>query len=254
MSYGFQQGGGGAHHPHQPGYGAAVAHASVEERASFITKTYLHLVGAIFAFVAIEAVIMISGFGEKLLEWAFFGGRWGWLLFLGGFMAVSYIADRWARSDTSIGMQYAGLTLYTVAEAVLFAPLVLMAILLDVETGGSGGGLLGKAGIITVVLFAGLTGVVFITRKDFSFMRGILMFGGFAAMGMILASIAFGFSLGLFFSWAMVVFAAGSILYNTSNVMLYYRTDQHVAAALSLFASFALLLWYVLRIVMASRD
>ncbi|MEM9069076.1 MAG: Bax inhibitor-1 family protein [Myxococcota bacterium] len=250
MNYGFQQQGGG----YSPeAYGGAVAHASVEERASFITRTYLHLVGAIFAFVAIETVIMVTGLGETLLNLALMG-RWSWLIFLGGFMAVSYIADKWARTSTSVGMQYAGLILYTVGEAILFAPLVLMAVILDAETGGSGYGLLGKAGLITVVLFGGLTGVVFLTRKDFSFLRSILMFGGFAAMGIIVASIAFGFSLGLFFSWAMVVFAAGSILYNTSNVMLYYRTNQHVAAALSLFASFALLLWYVLQIVMASRD
>ena len=39
-------------------------------------------------------------------------------------------------------------------------------------------------------------------------------------------------------------------LYHTSNVMLHYRTDQHVAAALALLAAVALLFWYVLRIMM----
>ena len=56
----------------------------------------------------------------------------------------------------------------------------------------------------------------------------------------------FGFSLGLWFSLAMIVLAAGSILYNTSNVLHRFRLDQHVAASLSLFASVALLLYYVL--------
>ncbi len=234
-------------------YRASVAHASVDERASFITKTYLHLVGAIFAFVAFEAVLITTGAAEKLLELAFMS-QYGWLLFLGGFMLVSHIADRWARSSTSIGMQYLGLGVYTVAEAILFAPLVVMAIYLSVESGGGGFEILGKAGGITVLLFAALTAVVFVTRRDFSFMKGVLMFGGIAAMAAIVGSIFFNFSLGIWFSWAMVVFAGCSILYNTSNVMLHYRRDQHVAAALSLFASFALLLWYVLRIVMASRD
>ncbi len=250
MSFGFQQ------HtaPHGSGYGAAVARAPVEERAAFLTRTYIHLVGAIFAFVALEALIIVSGLGESLLRLAIRGGSWGWLLFLGGFMFVSHLADRWARSETSVGVQYAGLGLYTLAEAILFAPLVLLAVALDAENGGTGSGLLVKAGAITVVLFGGLTGVVLLTRRDFSFLRSVLLFGGLAAMGLIVASALFGFSLGLFFSWAMVAFAACSILYNTSNVMLHYRTDQHVAAALSLFASFALMLWYVLRIVMASRD
>lgn len=238
---------------YQQGYGQAVAHASVDERASFILKTYLHLVGAIFAFVAFEAVIQISGLGMKLLELTFLGGRFGWLLFLGLFMVVSWVADKWARSDTSPGMQYAGLALYTVAEAVIFAPLILMAISLDASTGGTGGGILLSAGVITIVLFGALTGVVFITRKDFSFLRSVLIFGGFAAMALIVASLIFGFHLGIIFCWAMVVFAAVSILYKTSNVLHYYRTDQHVAAALQLFASFALLLYYVIIILMDRR-
>ena len=52
---------------------------------------------------------------------------------------------------------------------------------------------------------------------------------------------------------ACLVLAAGSILYNTSNVLHHYRTDQHVAAALNLFASFALLLYYVLMILSSRR-
>lgn len=238
---------------YQQGYGQAVAHASVDERASFIMKTYLHLAGAIFAFVAFEAVIQVSGLAMKLMELAFLGGRFGWLIFIGAFMAVSYVAEKWARSDTSLGMQYAGLALYTVAEALIFGPLILMAISLDASTGGSGGGILLSAGLITLVLFGALTGVVFITRKDFSFLRSVLIFGGIAAMALIVASIIFGFNLGIIFCWAMVVFAAVSILYKTSNVLHYYRTDQHVAAALQLFASFALLLYYVIIILMDRR-
>ena len=48
----------------------------------------------------------------------------------------------------------------------------------------------------------------------------------------------------------MVVFASGAILYNTSNLLHRYDPDQYVAAALSLFASVALLFWYVLQILM----
>ena len=65
-------------------------------------------------------------------------------------------------------------------------------------------------------------------------------------------SIVFGFSLGLLFSGAMVIIASISILYNTSNVLHRYNPQQHVAAALSLFASVALLFWYILRIFMGS--
>ena len=80
------------------------------------------------------------------------------------------------------------------------------------------------------------------------------MVAGFAAMGLIACSILFGFQLGNLFTVAMIVFASAYILYDTSNVMHHYRTDQHVAAALALFARWRLLFWYILRLVMASRD
>jgi uncharacterized protein len=103
------------------------------------------------------------------------------------------------------------------------------------------------------LLFAGLTATAFITRKDFSFLGSILTVCGFIALGVIVCSILFGFTLGLLFSAIMVFFAAGSILYTTSNIMHHYRTNQHVAASLALFSGVMLLLWYVLRIVMGSR-
>jgi len=241
-----QQGHGGSH------YQQTVANASVDERSSFIVRTYLHLVGAIFAFVAIEAVLVVSGIAMKITE-VVATNRFAWLLLIGAFIGVSYVAEKWARSDTSKGMQYAGLLAYTVFEAIIFAPLILLAMFVATEESGNPFAILGKGGLITVVLFAGLTGVVMITRKDFSFLRSFIMFGGFAALIMIVVSVIFGFQLGLWFMWAMVMLAAGSILYNTSNVLHHYRTDQHVAAALNLFASFALLLYYVLMILSSRR-
>ncbi len=107
---------------------------------------------------------------------------------------------------------------------------------------------------MTGVTFAGLTAMVLISKKDFSFMRGALTVAGFSAMGLIVVSILFGMSLGTWFAWAMAAFAAGAIVYQTSNIVHVYRPGQHVAAALGLFASVALLLWYVLRIFMASDD
>ncbi|MGC4064189.1 MAG: Bax inhibitor-1 family protein [Polyangiaceae bacterium] len=64
----------------------------------------------------------------------------------------------------------------------------------------------------------------------------------------------FGFQLGTFFSVLMVGFAGAAILYDTSAVMRDYPTDRYVGAALQLFASVALMFWYVLRIFMSSRD
>ena len=226
----------------------AVAHATVDQRASFIVKTYLHLTGAIFAFVLLEAKFVVSGIFELVAEFILAGplsGRLGWLLVLVAFIAVSWVADRWARSDTSQAMQYMGLGLYVVAEAVIFIPLLYLAAFF------SDPAVIPTAGLVTLVLFGGLTGVVFLTRKDFSFLRGILGMLAIGALGFIIAGAIFGFNLGLIFSWAMVALACGYILYHTSQIMLYYRTDQHVAASLALFADVMLLLWYVIQILMA---
>ena len=55
-----------------------------------------------------------------------------------------------------------------------------------------------------MVGFAGLTAVAFVTRKDFSVLRGMLMWGGVVAMLAIVGGILFGFELGTWFSVAMI--------------------------------------------------
>jgi FtsH-binding integral membrane protein len=220
--------------------------ASASDRATFIRKTYLHLAGAILAFIGLESYFLNASWAPGLVQ-TMMGGQFSWLIVLGAFMGVSWIADKWARSNASPGKQYLGLGLFIVAEAIIFLPLLFIA------TYYSSPDVIPMAGIITGLLFAGLTATAFITRKDFSFMKGILTIGGFVAMGVIVCSMIFGFNLGLFFSGAMVLFAGGSILYTTSNIIHHYRTDQHVAAALSLFSGVMLLLWYVIRILMAAR-
>jgi FtsH-binding integral membrane protein len=171
-----------------------------------------------------------------------------WFIVLALFMGVSFLANWWAHSSTSKTMQYLGLGLYVVAEAIIFVPLLFIA------ANFSGGDTIVKAGIVSLGLFAGLTATVFITRKDFSFLGPILTIGGFIALGFIAASLLFGFSLGSLFAFIMVGFAATAILYSTSNVLHQYHPSQHVAASLSLFASVALLFWYILTIFNSSDD
>ena len=137
-----------------------------------------------------------------------------------------------------------------VAEAIIFLPLMFFAAYYS----GDDFEIFAKAGIVTLGLFLGLTAVVFLTKKDFSFLGPILMIGGFLALGFIVSGIVFGFSLGNIFAFVMVAFAGGAILYNTSNILHRYNTNQHVAASLALFASVALLFWYVLQIFMGSDD
>jgi hypothetical protein len=232
--------------------GPSAAKAGATARATFIRKTYTHLAGAIALFAAIETVLLgpLAHITKPLLmKMLTFAGPYSWLVVLGAFMAVGYIADRWARSATSKGMQYLGLALYVVAESIIFLPLLWIA------TRFAGSDVLPSAVLLTVFLFIGLTGTVFITKKDFSFLRTILMVGGFVAMGLIVCAILFGFNLGILFSAAMIALAGGYLLYYTSNVLHHYQPGQHVAAALALFAAVALLFYYVLLLFLQmSRD
>ncbi|MFK7991649.1 MAG: Bax inhibitor-1 family protein [Sandaracinaceae bacterium] len=231
----------------RPGF--AAIDASVDARAGFLVKTYLHLVMAIFAFTFLEIGIFRTGSDVVFMNAlnTYLPGRLGQIVVLGLFMASGFVANRWARSSTSPAMAYAGLGLAVVAWSIMFIPMLSAAVHYTDP------GLLPSAALTTLVLFGGLTGIVFLTRKDFSFLRGILGVATLGALGTIVASLVFDLSLGTLFSGAMVVLAGGYVLYDTSNVLHHYRTDQHVPAALALFGSIALMFWYVLRIFM-SRD
>jgi len=226
----------------------SVANSPATERAAFIRRTYAHLAVALLGFIAVEYYLVHSSFAASLVS-SMLGGM-SWLIVLGLFMGVSYLANKLAASQTSQQMQYIGLGLFVVAEAIVFLPLLYIA------TFYAGEGLIATAGLMTLLLVGGITATVFITKKDFSFMGSVLSMGGFVALGFILCSMIFGFSLGLVFSSVMVLFAGGSVLYSTSNILHRYNTDQHVAASLSLFASVALLFFYILQVLMSlsSRD
>ncbi len=229
-------------------FGNSAADALPAERAQFIRKTYLLLAAAIMAFIVVEGFLFMSGAAHMIANVIFSGGSMGWLLVLGLFMGVSYLANRWAVSETSPLTQYLGLGIFIIAEAVIFVPLIFMATYYSDD-----GAVLVKAGITTLGLFMGITATVFITRTDFSFLGPIVAIGGFAALGFIVSSAIFGFSLGSVFAFAMVAFAGTAILYNTSQVLHQYNPKQYVAASLTLFAGIALLFWYILTIF-SSRD
>lgn len=223
----------------------SVANSPVDARSEFIRKTYVHVAGALAAFALLLAFFLrIPAMQQLALSMT---SGMNWLIVLGAFMGISWLANNWAHNGASRQKQYLGLGLFVVAEAVIFLPIIMMATLYDPKV-------IGQAALATLALFLGLTFVAFTTRKDFSFLGGMLKIGFFIAIGLIVASFFFGgLSLGIWFSGAMVLLAAGSILYNTSNIIHHYRSDQYVAASLGLFASVALLFWYILRIFM-SRD
>lgn len=234
-------------------FGTVAINASEDARRTFIRKTYTHLAAAVYVFAALEWLFISLGWDETALRLIGSGGLM-WLAVLGAFMVVSWIANSWALSATSIGKQYAGLFLYVFAESIIFLPLLALAKFKSVQFVGQDVNVIAAAGITTAIMFAGLTALVFLSGKDFSFLGKFLGLSMIGAFALIVASALFGFNLGIWFVVAMVVAACGYILYYTSQIMHQFRTDQYVAAALALFASVALLFWYILQIFMSSRD
>ena len=222
----------------------SAADSSVTERTGFIRRTYLHVAGAIAAFALLEVYIFAAGYAE-LIAGTLLGSRYSWLIVLGIFMGVSFIANKFAHSQTSQGAQYFGLGLFVVAEAIIFVPILYIA-------DGFFPGAISTAAYVTALLVIGLTATVFITKKDFSFLGSFLKIAFMIAFGIIVCSFFLPYSLDSYlFSGAMALLASAAVLYTTSNILHQYHPGQHVAAALSLFSSIALLFWYVLQIIMS---
>lgn len=221
-----------------------VSELSTEARSNFISKTYSHVAAAILLFTAIEFYLFNSGLVVPLSKWIL---SFNWLVIIGALMLVGWLATHVAHQVQSRPLQYLALAGFVIAQAVIFAPLLLIASLMQP-------GIIESAVWITLFGTGGLTAVAFITRKDFSFMRGMLMWAGMLALVGIAGSVLFGFELGTWFSVAMIGFAGAAVLYDTSNIIHHYPEDRYVGAALALFSSIVLMFWYVLRLLMASRD
>jgi FtsH-binding integral membrane protein len=212
--------------------------ADVAGRARFITRTYQHLLGAILLFTGVEVALFQSGLSVPIARAML---SVPWLLVLGAFMVAGWMFSGIAARAQGLGAQYAALAGYVLAEALIFVPLLYI-----VESIAPGA--IGSAAALTLVGFGALTGIAMTTAKDFSAMGGILRWIGAAAILLIVGSLIFGFSLGMLFSFAMVVFAGATILFSTSKILRRYPEDRYVSASLELFASVALMFWYVLRI------
>ncbi len=221
-----------------------VAELDDTTRADFVVRVYQHLLLAVFAFVVIETMFFEFGIAKGAYD--FLAGSSGsWLLILGGFMVVSWLATNAAHDILNPSKQYAGLFALAGAEALIFAPFLYYV--LKVQSGGANTLLAAIA--ITVVGFAGLSAVAFTTRRDLSFLRPMLLWGGVCALVLIGSAVLFGVALGVWFSVAMIALAGASILYQTQTIMRRYPAEAYVGAAVQLFASVMMLFWYVLRLV-----
>ena len=219
---------------------SAVAMADVDTRATFILRTYLHLASAVVGCVALLYGLFSLGLAAPIARAML---SISWLVPMGAFMVVNWLASRAAHQAEDIGTQYLALAGFVVAQALILVPLLFMA-------QQFAPGVIESAASVTLLGFAGLTFIAFYTRKDFSFLRSLLIWGGVGALVLIIGGALFGYQLGTFFIVGMIVLAGAAILYDTSNVLHHYPEERYVAASLELFASLGLLFWYVLSFFM----
>ena len=235
MNQGYQSG--------HSAYGHAGVQSAVDSRAKFIVRTYNHLFGAILLFAGLEVFYFMTGISNLIMAMLV---SVPWLVVLGVFMVGSWLASRFAHNVGNQALQYVGLAGLVFLYSIIF---VMPLYIADNFAPGA----IQSAGITTILGFAGLTAIAFVTRKDFSFLRGILMWAGILALVAIVASFIFGFQLGTYFAVGMVGFAGAAILYDTSNVIHHFPEDRYVGAATELFASVAMAFWYLL-MLFSSRD
>ena len=211
--------------------------AAVSERMAFIRRTYTTLLIQLIGVVLATSLSIKTGLAMKL-------GLGGLII---GFLGVILIMPRLIVPTASRPVQTLGAALLVSFYGLLLSPLVMFA----------PEGVLIQAGVLTGCVFGGLTAYVFMTKKDFNFLGGMLSAALWILIGVGVISFlfgGFGNTAGLFYSGFAVLLFSGFVLYDTSNIMRRYPTNAHMAASIALLINVVNIFWYIAMILMGSRD
>jgi modulator of FtsH protease len=196
------------------------AEATLAERMGFIRKVYalffagiLFAVGGVWLGLTNPEAVMVPIINHPYITL---------FVMLGAVVATQ--AVRHVR-----GVNLLALFAFTTLTGAIISPLI--ALLARINPAS-----ITQAGLMTVGIFGGLTAYVFISKRDFSFMRGMLMTGLIvvvlaAVLNIFFASSAFSFGIS---AVALLLFS-GFVLYDTSNIIRRYPTNEYIAGALSLY-------------------
>lgn len=223
------------------------AFAAVQEKAAFLKKVYGILLLGILGFAAtLWATANVPFANDLAMQFgnAIYGQRHGWAIYLAAFFGGSWLVHRLAEVRTINVIAFAA---WVVLLAFLIAPLVLILSRVN------GPEIVSDAALLTAVVFTGLTAIVFFTGKDFSFLRGILMFAGFALLAVGLIGAIGGWSVGLWYSAAVVVLMGGYVLYDTDTILKRLPTTMAMTGAILLFTDVVLLFKHIL-VLLSRRD
>ena len=209
-----------------------------KNRTAFIQLAYAHFLAALAAFSLLQLIAFKVGLAATLSEWAGTAGAWG---MLGAFVAVAWMASRVAHQVTSRRAQYLALAVFVVVEAFIFMPLLYAAY-------SKSPTILQEAVLVCGLAMSALAAIVFMTGRDFSFLRGMMCWTALMATGFSVAGAVDGFHSGTILGTSVIGLAGAAILDDTSRILNRFSKDRYVAASLELFASVGLLFWHVLRL------
>jgi modulator of FtsH protease len=214
------------------------AQVSVEERMGFIRKVYaLFFVGTLFAIGGVALGMSFPPLFEFALEHPFIM----LLVMLGAVMGATAV-----RHVPVVNV--VALFAFTTFTGVMISPLMYYVSQVNPAS-------IWQAGVLTVGIFGGLTAYVFISKRDFSFLRGMLWTGlivmilGGLLNWFIVGSSALGFGLAA----ATLLLFSGFVLYDTSNIMRRYPTNEYIAGALDLYLDAFNIFLALIRILNAGR-
>ncbi len=218
-----------------------VADSPVEVRMEFIRKTYsLFLAGILCALVA--GTICLNSY-------PLFSAAVGILRVPLMAIVLLFGLSMGAQAVSRIeGLNYAALFGFTAFIGFLFAP-----ILRFYEQGAPG--IVMQAAALTTITFSALTAYAFITKKDFSFLGGMLFVGVILLVLGGLANVFFFKSVGAsyYMAWITVFLFAGYVLFDTSRIIHRYDSKGYCSAALALFLDFFNMFMAILRILSGNR-
>ena len=218
-----------------------VAQAPVEARLNFIRKTYVLFMAGILMAIAAGALCLNSTALFNMV----IGVYQMPILLIGILFGSVMLAQAVSRIE---GINYVALFGFTALEGILLAPMLALY-------ERTSPGIVGQAAFLTTVIFGALTAYVFVTRKDFSFMGGILFVGLIALIVGGLANVFFFKSAGAgyWMAWVTAFLFSGYVLFDTSRIIHRYDEKGYCSAALALFLDFLNLFLAILRILGGRR-
>jgi uncharacterized protein len=214
-----------------------VALQSEAVRSAFMSRVYVRLLAGIATFVLLETYLFTSGLAVAITQVVV---GTSWLLILGGFMIVSWLANSIAMRAASPGSQWGGYLLLVAANAIIFAPLLVLA---ELQVPG----VVVAAGQYAIGAFIVLSVIAVRSARDFTWLGASLRWFGLLALAAIVLSVVFGFDLGTWFSLAMIGFAGAAILHDTQTILRETPPGRETIAAMTLFSGLALMFWYLIR-------